>query len=205
VAAQKKSKVAQERDEGLRALWGWLVSRFDVRRLVFVDESGMHTSMDRLRSRAPKGERAYGNVPRNRGKNTTLIASMSLHGMGEAMCIRGATDSGIFEAYVERFLAPTLSEGQVVVLDNLGAHRTRRVRELIEAKGAELVFLPAYSPDLNPIEEAFSKIKNVLRKLAARTHEALLEAMEEALSAVTPQDAAGWFDHCGYQTEVRYL
>ena len=205
MAAQKKSKVAQERDEGLRALWGWLVSRFDVRRLVFVDESGMHTSMDRLRSRAPKGERAYGNVPRNRGKNTTLIASMSLHGMGEAMCIRGATDSGIFEAYVERFLAPTLSEGQVVVLDNLGAHRTRRVRELIEAKGAELVFLPAYSPDLNPIEEAFSKIKNVLRKLAARTHEALLEAMEEALSAVTPQDAAGWFDHCGYQTEVRYL
>lgn len=161
--------------------------------------------MDRLRSRAPKGERAYGNVPRNRGKNTTLIASMSLHGMGEAMCIRGATDSGVFEAYVERFLAPTLSEGQVVVLDNLGAHRTRRVRELIEAKGAELVFLPAYSPDLNPIEEAFSKIKNVLRKLAARTHEALLEAMEEALSAVTPQDAAGWFDHCGYQTEVRYL
>lgn len=205
MAAQKKSKVAQERDEGLRALWGWLVSRFDVRRLVFVDESGMHTSMDRLRSRAPKGERAYGNVPRNRGKNTTLIASMSLHGMGEAMCIRGATDSGIFESYVERFLAPTLSEGQVVVLDNLGAHRTRRVRELIEAKGAELVFLPAYSPDLNPIEEAFSKIKNVLRKLAARTHEALLEAMEEALSAVTPQDAAGWFDHCGYQTEVRYL
>ncbi len=108
MAAQKKSKVAQERDEGLRGLWRWLVTRFDVRRLVFVDESGFHTSMYRLRSRAPKGERAYGKVPRNRGKNTTLIASMSLCGMGEAMCIRGATDAEAFEVYVEHFLAPTL-------------------------------------------------------------------------------------------------
>jgi transposase len=205
VAAQKKSKVAQERDEGLRGLWRWLVSRFDVRRLVFVDESGMHTSMDRLRSRAPKGERAYGKVPRNRGKNTTLIASMSLHGMGEAMCIRGATDAKAFEIYVEHFLAPTLSKEQVVVLDGLGAHRPQRIRELIEERGAELVFLPSYSPDLNPIEQAFSKIKNILRKLAARTHEALLEAMGEALSKVTAGDAAGWFDHCGYEVEVQYL
>ncbi len=205
MAAQKKSKVAQERDEGARALWRWLVSRFDVRRLVFVDESGMHTSMDRVRSRAPKGERAYGKVPRNRGKNTTLIASMSLYGMGESMCVEGATDSEVFEIYVEHFLAPTLSEGQVVVLDKLGAHRPRRVRELIEERGAELVFLPSYSPDLNPIEEAFSKIKNILRKLAARTHEALVEAMSGALSEVTPWDAAGWFDHCGYEVEVHYL
>jgi transposase len=205
VAAQKKSKVAQERDEGLRGLWRWLVSRFDVRRLVFVDESGMHTSMDRLRSRAPKGERAYGKVPRNRGKNTTLIASMSLHGMGEAMCIRGATDAKAFEIYVEHFLAPTLSKEQVVVLDGLGAHRPQRIRELIEERGAELVFLPSYSPDLNPIEQAFSKIKNILRKLAARTHEALLEAMGEALSKVTAGDAAGWFDHCGYEVDVQYL
>lgn len=165
----------------------------------------MHTSMDRLRSRAPKGERAYGKVPRNRGKNTTLIASMSLHGMGESMCIKGATDAEAFEVYVEHFLAPTLSEGQVVVLDGLGAHRPRRIRDLIEQKGAELVFLPTYSPDLNPIEEAFSKIKNILRKLAARTHEALVEAMSGALSEVTPWDAAGWFDHCGYQVEVQYL
>ena len=205
MATQKKSKIASERDEGLRALWRWLVSHFDVRRLVFVDESGMHTSMDRLRSRAPKGLRAYGKVPRNRGKNTTLIASMSVHGMGEAMCIQGATDAEAFEVYVEHFVAPSLSEGQVVVLDKLGAHRPTRIRELIEARGAELVFLPSYSPDLNPIEEAFSKIKNILRKLGARTHEALLEAMEEALSMVTPWDAAGWFDHCGYEVEVQYL
>jgi transposase len=208
VAAQKKSKIASERDEGARSLWRWLASRFDVRRLVFVDESGMHTSMDRLRSRAPRGERAYGKVPRNRGKNTTLIAliaSMSLSGMGEAMCIQGATDATAFEVYIEQFLAPTLSERQVVVFDNLGAHRPRRIRELIEERGAELVFLPTYSPDLNPIEEAFSKIKNILRKVGARTHEALLEAMAEALSAVTPRDAAGWFDHCGYEVEVQYL
>jgi transposase len=205
VAAQKKSKVAQERDEEQRGLWRWLVTRFDVRRLVFVDESGMHTSMDRLRSRAPRGLRAYGKVPKNRGKNTTLIASMSLCGMGEAMCIEGATDSEAFEVYVEHFLAPSLSEGQVVVLDKLGAHRPKRIRELIEERGAELVFVPSYSPDLNPIEEAFSKIKNILRKLGARTHEALLEAMEEALFEVTAADAAGWFDHCGYEVEVQYL
>ena len=117
MATQKKSKVASEREEGARALWRWLVSRFDVRRLVFVDESGTHISMDRLRSRAPKGERAYGRVPKNRGKNLTLIASMSLDGMGESMCIEGATDSLAFEAYVEHFLAPSLCERQVVVMD----------------------------------------------------------------------------------------
>jgi transposase len=205
VAAQKKSPVASERDEGARGLWRWLSSRFDVRRLVFVDESGTHIAMDRLRSRAPRGERAYGRVPKNRGKNLTLIASMSLSGMGESMCLEGATDALAFEAYVEHFLAPSLTEGQVVVMDNLGAHRPKKVRELIEARGAELVFVPSYSPDLNPIEQAFSKIKTILRKLGARTHEALLEAMEEALSRVSSADAAGWFNHCGYRVEVQYL
>jgi hypothetical protein len=141
VAAQKKSKVASERDEGARALWRWLSSRFDVRRLVFVDESGTHISMDRLRSRAPRGLRAYGQVPRNRGKNLTLIASMSLHGMGESMCIEGATDARAFELYVEHFLAPSLTEGQVVVMDNLGAHRPKRIRELIEARGEQSLCL----------------------------------------------------------------
>src|SRR3954453_1181167 len=156
-------------------------------------------------SGSPKGERAYGKVPRNRGKNTTLIASMSLCGMGESMCVEGATDSEVFEIYVEHILAPTLSEGQVVVLDGLGAHRPKRVRELIEEKGAELVFLPSYSPDLNPIKQAFSKIKNILRKVGARTHEALGEAMCGALCEVTPWDVAGWFANCGYEVEVQYL
>lgn len=172
--------------------------------MVFVDESGFHTSMDRLRSRAPKGERAYGRVPRNRGKNTTLITSMSLSGTGEAMCFRGGTNAEAFEAYVGKVLAPTLCAGQVV-MDNLGAHRPGRIRELIEARGCEVVYLPPYSPDLSPIEEAFSKVKNVLRKAGARTHDALLGAMAQALSGVTPLDAVGWFDHCGYRVEVQYL
>jgi transposase len=167
--------------------------------LVFVDESGFHTSMTRLRARAPKGERAYGKVPRNRGKNTTLIASITLEGaMGESMTIEGATDALAFEAYVEHFLAPSLKEGQVVVLDGLGAHRTEKVRELIEARGADLLFLPSYSPDLNPIEETFSKIKAIVRKVGARMREALAAAIERALAAVTPEDAAGWFAHAGY-------
>jgi transposase len=199
MAAQKKSQIAQERDEEARGLWRWLASRFDARRLVFVDESGFHTSMTRLRARAPKGKRAYGRVPRNRGKNTTLIAAITLEGaMGESMTIEGATDADAFEAYVEHFLAPSLREGQVMVLDGLGAHRTDKVRELIEASGADLVFLPSYSPDLSPIEEAFSKIKQLVRKAGARMREALVEAIGRALTAVTIEDAAGWFAHAGY-------
>jgi transposase len=174
---------------------------------VLKDESGTHISMDRLRSRAPRGLRAYGKVLKKAGQEPDAhIASMSLEGMGESMCLEGATDAKAFEAYyVEHFLAPSLSEGQVVVMDNLGAHRPRRIRELIEARGAKLVFVPSYWPDLNPIEQALSKIKTILRKLGARTHEALLEAIEEALSKVSPADAVGWFNHCCYQVEVQYL
>jgi transposase len=205
VAAQKKSPIAQEeREEEARGLWRWLASRFDAGHLVFVDECGTNTSMTRLRARAPKGERAYGKVPRNRGTNTTLIASMTLEeGMGASMAIEGATDAEVFEVYVEHFLRPSLSEGQVVVMDKLPAHRTQRVRQLIEERGAELRFLPSYSPDLNPIEEAFSKIKGFLRKAGARTKEALIEAIAEALSTVTPRDAQGWFRHCGYSAEAQ--
>jgi transposase len=205
LAAQKKSPVASERDEEARGLWRWLASRFDARRLVFIDESGFNISMTRLRSRAPKGKRAYGRVPRNRGKNQTLIASISLRGgMGEAISIKGGTDAEVFERYVEDFLAPSLKVGQVVVLDGLGAHRTARVRELIEARGCDLVFMPSYSPDLNPIEEAFSKIKNLVRKAGARTRELLDEAMGDAMRAVTLEDVLGWFTHCGYKARDQY-
>jgi transposase len=155
--------------------------------------------MTRLRARAPKGKRAYGKVPKNRGRNTTLIASITLEGaMAESMTVEGATDSEAFEAYVEHFLAPSLCEGQVVVLDGLGAHRPQRIRELIEARGADLVFLPSYSPDLNPIEEAFSKVKALVRKEGVRVREALVEAIGRALTAVTPEDAASFFAHAGY-------
>lgn len=206
MGAQKKSRVAQERDERERAAFGERIGPVDPRRLVAVDECGTHTSMTRARARAPRGKRAYGKVPRNRGKNTTLIASMTLEGgMCEAMAVEGATDAQVFEAYVEGFLAPSLWAGQKVLLDNLGAHKTRRVRELIEARGAEVWFLPAYSPDLNPIEEAFSKVKALLKKAAARTKEALMEAMAGALAAVTPEDARGWFAHSGYELRDRSL
>ncbi|CAA9431097.1 hypothetical protein AVDCRST_MAG82-2112 [uncultured Rubrobacteraceae bacterium] len=164
-----------------------------------MDESGFNTSMTRLRARAPRGKRAYGKVPRKRGKNTTLIASITLEGgMGESMTVEGATDALAFETYVEHFLAPSVCEGQVVVLDGLGAHRTDRVMELIEGRGADLVFLPSYSPDMNPIEEAFSKIKALVRKAGARVREELVGTIARALAAVTLEDAAGWFAHAGY-------
>jgi len=154
--------------------------------------------MTRLRARAPRGERAYGRVPRNRGKNTTLIASMGPEGMGPSLAVVGSTTKVVFEAYVEEVLAPSLRPGQVVMMDNLGAHRGERVRELVEARGCELLFLPPYSPDFSPIEEAFSKIKALLRKAEARTRGDLVGAIGRALSAVTPEDSKGFFGHCGY-------
>lgn len=137
-------------------------------------------------------------MPRNRGRNTTLLASMTHEGMGACMAVVGSTKKAVFEAYVEELLAPSLSEGQVVVLDNLGAHRGRKARELVEARGCSLLFLPPYSPDFSPIEEAFSKVKALLRKAQARERGALVEAIGWALSAVTAEDARGWFGHCGY-------
>jgi transposase len=125
--------------------------------------------------------------------------------MGAPMTVEGATDTQAFEAYVEHFLVPTLEKGQVVVLDGLGAHRPSRIRELIEARGADLVFLPSYSPELNPIEEAFSKIKHLVRKEGARVREALVEAIGRALAAVTAEDAAGWFAHAGYRPQDQPL
>ncbi len=145
-------------------------------------------------------------VPRNRGANTTVLSSMSVEGMGPSLSVEGATTSAVFEAYVEQVLAPTLRSAQVVVMDNLTAHRAERVRELlIEGRGCELVYLPSYSPDLNPIEEAFSKIKGLVRKVEARTREALVEAIGSALSAINAKDAHGFFEHCGYRMPVRSL
>ena len=163
-----------------------------------MDECGANKGLAPLRARAPKGERAYGKAPRNRGKNTTLLASMSAGGMGPCAAVEGATTAKVFEAYVEQVLAPALAPGRIVVLDNLGAHKGERVRELIERRGCGLLFLPAYSPDFSPIEEAFSKLKALLRREKARTKEALVHAIGRALDAITPKDAKGWFGHCGY-------
>jgi transposase len=181
------------------------VCRIDPGRLVFVDEMGTHTSLAPLYAYSPIGKRAYSEIPRNRGKNTALLTSLHQEGIGPSMTVEGATTSRVFETYVERLLAPALLPGQVVVMDNLGAHRPRRIRELIEERDCELLYLPPYSPDLNPIEEALSKIKHLLRKIAARTKEALIEAMGCALGAVSARDVQGFFVHCGYRTPAQQL
>ena len=154
----------------------------------------------RRRARAPRGTRARGAVPRNRGPVPTLLAGVSLAGMSPAMTVEGGTTAAVFAAYLEKVLLPWLRPGQVVVVDNVGAHKPDRMRALVEAAGCRLVFLPAYSPDLSPVEEAFSKIKTLVRAAAARTRAALDAAIAVALAAVTAADAAGWFAHAGYPT-----
>jgi len=203
---KKRSLGAGERDEFLRAAWRALVAgEVDAARLVFVDEMGANVSLSPLYAWARRGERALCKAPRNWGKNVTLLASMTSEGMGPCMAVVGSTTRAAFEAYVERVLAPKLSSGQVVVMDNLSAHKGGRVREIIEGAGCEVVYLPPYSPDLNPIEQAFSKLKGLMRKAEARTREALIEAMGRALSAVTATDASGFLGHCGYRTIAQLL
>jgi transposase len=199
---------AVERDEWLRAAWRvTLAAKVDPKRLVFVDEMGTNTSLSVLRAWSRRGQRAHCSVPRNRGPNTTLLSSMTTEGMGPSLAVEGTTTTGVvFEAYVERVLSPMLCTGQIVVMDNLSAHKGERVRELIEARGCEVLYLPPYSsPDLNPIEEAFAKIKGVLRKAEARNREALIGAIGRAISAVTSQDVRGFFEHCGYGVSVQSL
>lgn len=194
---------ASERDEAARSAWREKVRGLDPNKLRFVDECGTNISLSTLYARAPKGERALGKAPRNWGKNLTLIASLSLEGLSQKnMVVEGATDTRAFETYVEHFLCPELKAGQVVIMDNLSAHKGERIRTLIESKGAHLLFLPAYSPDFNPIEGAFSKLKNSLRKAKARTRESLLEAIGQALDGITHHDAQGWFGHCGYGVPI---
>ncbi len=174
-------------------------------RLVFVDECGTHTSLAPLYGYAPRGQRLRLSVPRKRGKNTTLLSSMTLSGMGPSLAVEGASTALVFEAYVEKVLAPSLRKGQIVLMDNLSAHQPKRVRELIEQQGCELIYLPSYSPDYNPIEEAFAKIKSLLRKVAARSKEALIEAIGGALSSVTAANARGFYEHAGYRSTGHLL
>jgi transposase len=195
-----------ERDEWIRAAWRVLISEeVDSKRLVFVDEMGANTSLSSLRAWSKRGERAHCSVPRNRGPNTTLLTSMSAEGMGPSLAVEGTTTRPVFETYVEKVLLPGLQRGQIVVMDNLTAHKGDRIRELIESVGCELLYLPPYSPDLNPIEEAFSKIKGLLGKAGARSREALIEVLGRALEAIISQDARGFFEHCGYRIMGQWL
>lgn len=182
-----------------------VVGGIEARRLVFVDECGANISLVPLYAWSRRGERAPAKAPRNWGKNVTLLSSMSLCGMGPSLTGEGPTTRGVFEVYLEEVLAPTLWPGQVVVMDNLSAHKGGRVREIIEGRGCELIYLPPYSPDLNPIEEAFAKLKSLLRRSGARSREALVEAMGAALNAITITDTRGFFGHCGYRALAQSL
>ena len=203
--AKKKSLSAAERDEAARTAWRAEARALDPAELVFVDESGTHLALTPLYARAPRGARAYGRAPADRGTNVTLLAALSLGGVVAAMTLTGAADALAFEAYVREVLAPTLRPGQTVLLDNVRTHKGAAVRALIEARGCRLLFLPAYSPDFSPIEQAFSKLKALLRRAGARTREALEAAIAEALAAISAQDAQGWFTACGYELEAQPL
>jgi transposase len=198
---KKKSLIASERDEAARAAFRTMSAVWEARKVIFLDESGVQTNMTPRYSRAPRGERAVGSAPRNHTQNTTLVASLSVSGLGAAMTLDGALDGDAFAAYLREFLLPTLVPGQIVVLDNLSVHQDKRVRSLIEGAGCQLIYLPAYSPDLTPIEQAFSKIKEYLRRVGARSREALAAAITAAMAMVTAEDAKGWFTHCGYTTQ----
>ena len=196
--AKKKTLRASEQNDAVRATWREQMKHLLSQDLVFVDETGSSIAMTPLYAYAPRGQRAIGKVPRNYGAIMTLIASLSTQGMGEAFLLDGAADGAAFEIYVEQLLAPSLRPGQIVILDNLSIHQGPRVKQAIQARGCHLVFLPAYSPDFSPIEEAFSKVKTFLRRQGTRTREALQEAIAQVLLLITAQDALGWFAHCGY-------
>jgi transposase len=172
--------VATERDERARGSFRERLRGVDPERLRFVEESSTNVALTPRYGRAPRGERVRGKAPRNWGKNVTLISSISLEGMGPSMSIEGSSDTDSFGIYMREILAPTLKTGQIVLMDNLSVHKSKWVRDLIEQRGCQLWLLPPYSPDFNPIEEAFSKIKEILRRACARTCEVLLEALGEA-------------------------
>jgi transposase len=174
-------------------------------RFVFLDETATPTTLTRRRARAPRGERAIGRVPHKRWERVTLLASLTTTGMGAAMVLKGALARESFEAYVEQLLVPTLLPGQIVVLDNLPVHKSARARRLIEGAGCRVLFLPAYSPDFNPIELAFAKLKQTLRSGAARTFASIVVAAAPALDAITAPDARGFFAHCGYHLSGQLL
>ena len=204
---KKKSRRAAEQDrpelKAEREAWRAEFAAIDPARLVFVDETGASTAMDRTYGRAPSGVRVDGPVPQGHWKMETLTAAVRLDGVPPSACLAfdGATDTACFEAYVERCLVPALRPDDVVVMDNLACHKAAGVARLIEGAGASVRYLPAYSPDLNPIEQLFSKLKAALRSAAARTVDAVIEAMGEALRAIRPSDIRGWFAHSGYPTD----
>jgi transposase len=206
-SASRSKKVlrASERDEAQRAAWRTAIAERDPGTLVFVDETGTNLAMTRRYGRAKRGARVVGQVPRNPGPNVTLLAAMDREGLLGELTLTGATDGDAFEAYVTRVLVPHLWPGDLVIWDNLSAHKRARARIWVESAGAQVLFLPPYSPDFNPIELAFSKLKAALRRAGARTRAELDQAITAALGTITSQDAQAWFAHCGYSPSPQLL
>jgi transposase len=170
----------------------------DARQLIFVDESGLNLALSRLYARAPRGVRAVGSVPQNYGQSLTVLAALDCEGIRAALLVPGATDRDVFLSFLQQVLGPQLRPGSIVVMDNLAAHKNANVAEALQKRGAQLCYLPPYSPDYNPIEMAWSKVKTFLRGIGARTRRKLSRSLQAALVQVTAQDAEAWFRHCGY-------
>jgi transposase len=190
--------IAAERDEAARANWRETMAAVDPADMVFLDETHTPTTLTPLRARAPRGMRAVGRVPRGRRETSSWLATLTPHGIGASVVVPGPIDRAAFDAFVVQVLAPTLRPGQLVVLDNLNVHKSPRARAAIEAAGARLAFLPTYSPDLNPIELAFAKTKQQLRRAEARSFEAVVAALGATLETITPTDAHAFFRAAGY-------
>ena len=179
-------------------MWKEQQSGIDASRLVFLDESGVNTDMTRRYARAKNGQRANDHTPLNTGKTTTIVSSVRTDGTTVPIFLSGSLNGETFKDYIEQHLAPTLHEGDIVVMDNLRCHKVKGIKQAIEKAGAHILYLPPYSPDLNPIEQMWSKIKSLLRKVKARSIDALLKALPVAFNAITVQDILGWFHLDGY-------
>ena len=181
-----------------RTLFQKAVAELDVAQFKFLDESGVNLSLTRLYGRAAPDQRVVDQVPLPSGPQTTTLAVIGLTGVTAPLMLSGAVNGSVFYGYIAQCVVPTLQPGDVLFMDNLSAHKVAGIEALIEAQGAQLIYLPPYSPDFNPIELAWSKVKTILRRLKARTFPDLMAALKQALLAITPYDIQGWFAHCGY-------
>jgi len=177
------------------------VAHIHIDDMVFVDETGINLGMTRRYGRSPRGERLVGSAPFSRGQNVSVIGALSTEGMVNELMVQGGVDELTFRVFVKDYLIPELLPGQVVIMDNLRVHKDLEIEQLIVRAGASLIYLPPYSPELDPIENAWSKFKEKLRSAAARTYEALVEAVRDAAMSITSKDARGWFAHCGYEEQ----
>lgn len=195
----KKTLIATEQDPVARAAWATEIATWDAAQVVFLDETSTHTSLTRLRGRAPRGQRVVGTVPRRRGPNLTCLAALTATGIRVPLVIEGAMNGDVFLPWLRTWLLPSVAPGTTIVCDNLSVHRSPAVRQAVEAARCQLRFLPAYSPDFNPIERAFAKLKTHLRGAGSRTPDTLVAAMGEGCTAISAADARAWFRHSGYR------